>query len=106
MLESIGVASGVLAAGSYVPYVQDMVKGKVKPERASWLIWAVLAAIAFSSQYAKGATQSLWFTGLDSFGAAVVFFLALKFGIGGMTTRDVGALIAAAVGLALWYEIG
>jgi hypothetical protein len=103
MLEVIGVASGVLAAGSYVPYSLDILRSKVRPERASWLIWSVLAGIAFFSQLAKGATNSAWFTGLDGIGAALVFVLALKFGVGGFTKRDITALIVSAVGLLIWF---
>jgi hypothetical protein len=103
MLQTIGIISGLIAGVAYLPYVRDILKGDAKPERASWFIWVVLASIAFFSQLAQGATGSLWFTGLDSIGALIVFFLALKYGLGGFTRRDKVALVAAGVGLVLWY---
>ncbi|HEY4964684.1 MAG TPA: hypothetical protein VIH90_08410 [Candidatus Saccharimonadales bacterium] len=103
MLKAIGIISGLLALISYIPYTKDILAKNVKPERASWLIWCVLAGIAFFSQLSKGATQSLWFTGLDSIGAFVIFGLAIRFGLGGIRKRDTLALIVAGLGLIVWY---
>lgn len=103
MFEVIGTAAGALAVISYIPYVVDMLRGRAKPERASWVIWTVLILIAFFSQLSKGATDSLWFTGLDSVGVIVILVLSIKYGVGGLARRDVLSLIFAAVGLVLWY---
>ena len=64
MFQFLGLLSGVLSGGSYIPYLRDIFRHTTKPERASWLIWAVLGSIAFFSQLAEGATWSLWLTGL------------------------------------------
>lgn len=103
MLELIGTLSGILAAISYLPYTRDILGRKAKPERASWLIWSFLAGIAFFSQLSKGATNSLWFAGLDSLGAFIIFCLSIKYGVGGLTRQDIRALAAAGIGLVLWY---
>ncbi|KKT58129.1 MAG: hypothetical protein UW52_C0064G0012 [Candidatus Gottesmanbacteria bacterium GW2011_GWA1_44_24b] len=67
MLQTFGLLSAVIFPISYFPYVRDTLRGKTKPERASWFIWATLGAIAFFSQLAKGATDSLWLSGLGTF---------------------------------------
>lgn len=67
------------------------------------MIWAVLGSIAFSSQLAEGASQSLWLVAADTLGVVAVFVLSIKYGVGGLTRRDIIALIIAAVGLVLWY---
>lgn len=103
ILQAIGFAAGILAMIAYVPYIRDILKGDAKPERTSWFIWVVLAIIAFVSQLAEGARSSLWFTGLDSLGAAAIFVLAVKFGVGGFSRRDKIALLAAGAGLVLWF---
>jgi hypothetical protein len=103
MLEFLGIAAGLLAAASYIPYAYDIVAKKVRPERASWIIWLVLALIAFTTQLAEGASASLWFTGLDSLGVIIILVLSAKYGTGGLSRRDYAALVAAAIGLVLWY---
>lgn len=85
------------------PYVRDIFRLKTKPERGSWFIWTFLGFIAFFSQLAKGATNSLWLTGGQTAAVLVIFLLSLKYGYGGLGKRDLRALIAAGVGLILWY---
>ena len=103
MLQILGLTSGILSGVCYVPYVKDIFCHTTKPERASWLIWSVLGSIAFFSQLAEGATWSLWLTGLDTLGVLLIFALSIKYGVGGVNRRDCIALIAAAIGLLLWY---
>lgn len=103
MLETFGIAAGVLAGIAVIPYIRDILGGTTKPERASWLIWSVLSSIAFFSQLAEGASWSLWLTGIDTLGVIITFLLALKYGVGGFTRRDIAALCVAAIGLIVWY---
>lgn len=91
-----------MVAGSF-PYVVDVLKKKTKPERASWFIWTILGSIAFFSQLAKGATNSLWMNGLDTVAVVAIFVLSLRNGKGGLMKRDVAALVFALIGLILWY---
>jgi hypothetical protein len=103
MLQLLGLVSGILSGVSIIPYIRDILFHTTKPERASWLIWLVLGFIAFFSQLAEGATWSLWLTGIDTIGVFLVFVLSIRYGVGGVTKRDIIALIAAGIGLILWY---
>jgi len=102
MLQTFGLLSAVIFPISYFPYVRDTLRGKTKPERASWFIWATLGAIAFFSQLAKGATDSLWLSGLGTFYSILIFLLSVRYGVGGFTKRDIVALCVAGIGLLLW----
>ncbi len=103
MLQLFGYAAGVLSVICLAPYLRDMFRGTTKPQRATWLIWTVLGSIAFFSQLAKGATDSLWMTGVQTVVVTLVFFLSIKYGVGGLARRDVIALMVAVLGLVLWY---
>ena len=103
MFEVIGVTSGVLAFVGYIPYIRDIQKGRARPERATWLIWSILSAIAFFAQLNKGATQSLWFTALNCLSAVIIFSLSVRKGMGGVVKRDTVGLLFALLGLVLWY---
>jgi hypothetical protein len=102
MLQVLGIASALLSTLSGLPYIRDIFLKKTKPERASWFIWSVLCGIAFFSQLAKGATDSLWFTGANAIAVIFIFLLSLKHGTGGLNRNDVIALIVAGIGLVLW----
>ena len=51
-----GLAAAVLSLIDPVPYIRDILRGKTRPHRGTWLIWSVLGATAFASQFADGAT--------------------------------------------------
>lgn len=81
------------------PYIIDTIRGKTRPERATWLIWTILSVIALVSQIKLGATWSLIITAVDVFGSAIVFVLALWFGVGGWTKLDRLVLAIATLGV-------
>ena len=58
------LAAGAFLVGAYV-YVKSMLKGSVKPNRVSWLLWAIAPMIGFAAAVSNG-------TGL----AAVPVFMA------------------------------
>src|SRR5581483_188143 len=98
VLSAISVCAFLLAAP---PYIVDTLKGKTRPERATWFIWSVLGVIAFVSQLQLGATWSLHFTGLDTAGCMLAFSLSIRYGVGGWTMPDRIALAIAAVGVVI-----
>lgn len=99
---AFGLLAGIFSSISYVPYIRYILKGTVKPERASWLIWSVLTAMGFFTQLAVGATHSLWLPGIQTLGVAIVLLLSIKYGFGGVGKRDALTLGTAAVVLLLW----
>ncbi len=78
-----GILAGLLSVISYIPYVLDTLKGSTKPERATWFIWSVLTTILLFAQLAKGATNSIWLTVVQTFGPILIFLLSIKYGEGG-----------------------
>ena len=45
MLQLFGLIAGDLVILANIPYMRDILRGKTKPERASWLIWFTLGVI-------------------------------------------------------------
>lgn len=102
-LHRIGVVAAVLSIYAFVPYARDVVACRTRPQRASWLIWAVLSCIALGSNIAEGASASLWFAVIQCAGTVAILLLAISRGAGQfMVAGDGYILTAAAVGLALW----
>jgi hypothetical protein len=103
-LALFGLASALLSTLAYLPYIIDTVRGRTRPQRASWLIWSVLGSIAFFSQLYEGAAASLWFAGVQVSGTITVFLLSIFVGAGVFLKRkDYIVLLLACVGLVLWY---
>ena len=102
-LQIFGYFSALLSVIAVFPYIYDILKGKTKPERASWFIWTVLGSIAFFSQLEKGATNSLWMVGTSTLCVLIVSILSIKFGSGGFAKRDKISLLIATLGILLWF---
>ncbi len=99
MRPAFAVISTILVLVSGPSYVSDILKGKAKPQRTTFLIFTLLSAIAFYGQLRLGGTLSLIFTGMDVLGSLGVFLLSLKYGVSGFSRHDKYAMAMALVGL-------
>ena len=78
MLQIFGYFSALLSIIMIAPYIRDIFRLETKPERGSWFIWTVLGFIAFFSQLAKGATDSLWLTAGQTAAVFIFFYFLLN----------------------------
>lgn len=100
----LGILSGVLSTFGYVPYCIDTIKKRTRPERASWLIWSTIGSIAFFSQVDEGATNSLWFAGVQVSGTIAIFLLSIRLGYGEYLSKKNQVVFSIATcGLLAWY---
>ena len=101
MKEIFGIAALTLSLGANIPYIIEIVKGQVKPERISWLLWTLLGlTYYFSALFAEGATL---FTFGELIGPVIILILALKFGVGGKSRFDLISLAVALVAFGLLF---
>lgn len=102
-VEFFGLLSGITICLFFIPYTRDIFSGKTKPERASWFIWSTLNLIVLLALLSKQVNYSLILPGSQALGDLFIFFLAIKYGLGGFLKRDIIALIGAGIGVLLWY---
>lgn len=100
-----GVASGVLMAGSGLPYLRDIFRHTTKPARATWWVWAGLAVMALVAQIQAGSTWSLIMTAASALSCGAIAILSVKYGYGKFKARDISALVIAALGMGLSYVL-
>src|SRR5579862_1074886 len=101
MLQVFAAISVILTVAAAPPYIIDTIKGKTRPERATWFILSVLGLIGFLSQLAIEVNWSLVFLGVDTLATLIVLCLSFKYGVGGWTLLDRYALLTAAAGVAI-----
>ena len=102
----LGVLAGVLGAADTVPYVRDILAGRTRPYRWTWLIWAVLAIVVCASQRADGASWSLLMAATQAVLTSVIFVLAIRRGEGVLGTGERVMLAIAAGGVVGWMVAG
>lgn len=97
-----GSAAVIVCLFQYVPYIKGTLSGIIKPHVFSWLVWTLLAGIAFVVQILKGAAQGAWVTGVTTSFCFMVFVLSLRRGEKEVTRTDWICLILGLFAVMLW----
>src|SRR6266446_4567615 len=99
------ILGAIIAAIGSLSYLIDTVKGKVKPNRVSFLLWSLAPLIAFVAELKQG-------VGLQALMTFVVGFLPLTIFIASyfnkraewkLTRFDLTCGALSLIGLVLWY---
>lgn len=102
---TLGILALVLNAIGFIPYIRDILRGKVKPQRITWGIWTILTTIAAVNQVQNGGGWSSLFFISTVFLVATTFLLSLKRGMGGASKLDMICLAAAIVLFGYWATL-
>ena len=97
-----GVLAGIIGFVAFIPYIKSTLERTTVPNRATWVIWAVLGIIIAASYYSAGARDTAWTPTAYAIGILIVAALSFRYGEGGFGLFDVACLIGAGTGLALW----
>lgn len=98
----LSILAIVLAVVAYGPYVWSVVRGRGRPNRASWAIFAATGLFAAVSAWAGGSREGLWVPLVYGVLSTVVFILALRHGEGGWSLLDRGCLLTALLSVVAW----
>lgn len=101
-----GIIAGILSFSAYLFYIVAIIKGKTKPSRATWFIWAFVGIILAISYKASGAEDTVWVAVSEAIAPTIIALLAIKYGVGGTEKIDIIAFIGAIISLFLWWIFG
>ena len=102
MHAAFGILAGILQVVASAPYIRDILRGSTIPQRSTWTIWTTLSFVVLASQWASGATWSLALTIGQAASCAVIFVLAMRRGVGGVSPLEFFLLAIAALGIVGW----
>lgn len=103
--EMLGIIAVALVFVTYIPYILDILKKKVKPHPFTWFVWMITASSIFLLQITNGAGSGAYPTAFVAVFALFVFILALRNNRLRPTTIDVVCLIVACIGIGSWMLI-
>lgn len=85
-------------------YTFDTIKGKIKPNRITWFLWALAPMIAFASQLQKQVGMESLLTFMAGFGPLMVFLASFvnKKSVWKISKFDIGCGTLSVVVLILW----
>ena len=87
-----------------ISYFIDTIKGKIKPNRVSFFLWALAPAIAFFSQIQQGVGLQSLLTFIVGFNCTIIFFATFvnKKSYWKLTKFDFICGFLSIIGLVLW----
>ncbi len=97
-----GKLAGIISLSAYIPYIVSILRKETKPNRASWIIWAIVSTIIALSYREAGASYAFLAPVGYVIGSTTVFILSIRYGVGGWTPFDRKCLIGAAISLVVW----
>jgi hypothetical protein len=97
-----GKFAGVISLFAFLPYILSILRKKTTPNRASWIIWAMVSSIIVLSYREAGAGHAYLAPLGYVTGSTIVVILSIKNGVGGWTPFDRKCLLGAAMSLLLW----
>lgn len=104
MQDVFAIVSLTLGITSGIPYVVDTLKGKVKPERISWLLWTLLGATYLVTSILEDGAVLFQLGQLIL--PAVILVLSIKYGVGGKSRLDRYSLAVALLAFILLLVTG
>lgn len=98
-----GKLAGLLSLAAFIPYIVSTIKGKTKPNRATWWIWSGVGMMLGASYYASGAVNTIWVPISYVIGPLTTAIISIKYGEGGWAKFDRICVIGAAISAVLWW---
>lgn len=99
---TIAIIAALLAIVGNVPYLRDIIKGRVQPHPYTWLVWSLVSCIIFFGQVAKGAGVGAIPTAASEVFTIIIFFFSLKYGFKNIRKIDTVFFIIALLGIIPW----
>ncbi len=103
MKETFAIIAAALAIAGHVPYLRDVVRGRVRPHAYSWFVWSVVSGVVFFGQLIKGAGVGVIPTAASEIFTIIIFLFSLRYGFKETTYTDTLFLIIALLGLIPWW---
>ena len=99
----LGIIAGIIAFSAYIIYIVSIFRGKTKPNRATWWIWAFMGFVLALSYYYSGAENTVWVPIVEFIGPLSIAILSLKYGEGGLKSKtDIICMAGALISVLLW----
>ena len=94
--------SALIAVGSVIPYVRNIIRGTTKPNLVTWMTWTLLTGIATAAELAGGEMVTAIYTGAITLSTLLVVVVGLRRGFVSYTRFDAVCQFAAIAGIIIW----
>jgi hypothetical protein len=97
------ILGGIFSVIGTAIYISEIIKGKVKPNGVTWLLWSIAPLIAFAAQINQGVGILALTTFMMGFGPIIILVVSFfKHAIWKIELFDIICGCLSLLGLALW----
>lgn len=89
-----------------IPYMIDIVKGRAKPARAARTMLLLLIIVTLAQQHSLGSGLTVALTVGEIVSSILLFGLAIKHGVGGLSRNDLICYLLLMLSLVVWWQTG
>lgn len=100
--EILGIVAGILSLVGYIPYIYSTIRGKTRPNKATWIIWAIVGGLLAFSYLAEGDANTIWLPLGYFLGPLIIAILSFRYGYSVWTRFDKLCFIAAIISILPW----
>lgn len=102
----LAILAGLSVIGATIPYIFDVVRGRVRPMRSTRLMFVFLLMLAFFQQRSLGTGLSLFVTIGELLSTLSLFVISMKKGVGGLRKLDIWCYGLLIVSVVVWQVSG
>ncbi len=99
---TIGIIAGILSLVGYIPYLKSIFEHKTQPNKATWIIWAIVGGLLAFSYMKEGDPNSIWLPLGYFIGPLIVAILSFFYGYSSWSKTDYICLIVAIFSIVPW----
>lgn len=102
--EYFAIVGAIIASVGGISYLIDTIRGKVKPNRVTWILWGLFPLITFAAQRSEGVGGLSWVSFAAAFTPLLIFAASFLNSKAYWKTEvvDYYCLAFGLVGIALW----
>jgi uncharacterized protein with PQ loop repeat len=100
--EVIGIIAGILGLLGCIPYLASIFKRKTRPNKASWIIWALVGGLLAFSYFEDGDKNALWLPLSYFLGPFFIAILSFRYGYSEWSKLEIVCIIMAALSILPW----
>lgn len=104
MHQFFGILATVIILGACIPYIRDILAGKVKPARSTRLMFLALLIVATLQSHDLGSKWSLLLLLGEILQGSVIFILSIKYGLGGLSKLDILCYSLLLIDIVFWVS--
>jgi hypothetical protein len=103
--ENFAILGAVISFFGGIPYLVGTIRGKVRPNKVTWFLWALAPLIAFAAEIKQGIGLQAWMTFAIGFSPLLIFIASFlsKNAYWKLTRFDLACGFFSVAGLILWY---